>query len=76
LITIKILDYDVFPVVNMPLKLKTKTKGTFDYVTDEKGMITVPADILSHKEKINVSFTVTPEYQENHDIHYCKNKKK
>ncbi|MDE6448637.1 MAG: hypothetical protein K2L41_00985, partial [Muribaculaceae bacterium] len=46
LITIKILDYDGFPVVNMPLKLKTKTKGTFDYVTDEKGMITVPADIL------------------------------
>jgi len=75
MVKIVIIDYEGFPVVNMPLKIKTKAKGTIDIVTDDKGAVTIPAEIVSHKEKVNVKFTVTPEYQETHDIHYYKKKK-
>ncbi len=73
-VTITILDYEGYPVADMPLKLKAGAKGVLDLRTDDKGTVTVPADMLTDRKKVNISFTVTPEYQESHDIHYYKKK--
>jgi hypothetical protein len=71
-VTITILDYEGYPVIDMPVVLKTKKKGEIHVKTDDNGVCSIPKDWLLPKEKITVKFVVTPEYQETHDIHYIK----
>lgn len=73
-VSITILDYEGFPVVEMPVVITTP-HGNYRLTTGEKGELTLPPDAVEPKEKIKISFTVTPEYQEKHDIHYRKKKK-
>ncbi len=74
IVSIKILDYEGFPVVDMPVVLGTKQKGDVEVVTDENGMCSIPRSWIGSDKKIKVRFTVTPEYQKTHDIHYKKKK--
>lgn len=73
---IKLRDYQGFPLVDMPFTLTTKKKGQVELKTDDQGQCVVPKDWFTDKEKLNVKFTVTSEYQTTHDIHYNKKKKK
>lgn len=68
----KFLDYEGFPVKNMPIQLTTKKSGILKLVSDENGCFCIPKNDLEHNEKLKFEFTVTPEYQENNDIHYYK----
>lgn len=71
-VRITLLDYEGFPLIDMPFTIKTKKKGKVQLTTDNKGRCEIPKEWLTPKEKINVDFDVTPEYQKTHDIHRTK----
>lgn len=75
-VTLTILDYEGYPLVDMPIIVTTKIKGDINLTTDHEGKCVIPKEYLTHKEKAKVRFTVTPEYQRTHDIHYYKSSKK
>ena len=74
-VRITLLDYEGYPLVDMPFTIKTKKKGKVQLTTDNQGRCEIPKEWLTPKEKINVDFDVTPEYQTTHDIHQTKKKK-
>lgn len=74
-VRITLLDYEGYPLVDMPFTIKTKKKGKVQLTTDNQGRCEIPKEWLTPKEKINVDFDVTPEYQTTHDIHRTKKKK-
>ncbi len=73
---IRLKDYDGFPLADIDFVLTTKTKGQVSLKTNYEGECVVLREWFSDKEKINVSFTVTPEYQKTHDIHRTKSQKR
>ena len=75
-ISFQLLDYGGYPLPNMPFTLKLKLKGEQQLVTDEEGYCEVPKEWFTHKEKMTVKFSVTPEYQAEHDLHDRKDAKK
>lgn len=74
-VRITLLDYEGFPLTEMPFTIKTKKKGKVQLMTDNQGRCEIPKEWLTPKEKVNVDFDVTPEYQTTHDIHRTKKKK-
>ncbi len=64
-----LLDYKGFPLADMPFTLYTKKKGSISLITGVEGQCTIPKHWLTPGEKLKVSFDVTPEYQQSHDIH-------
>lgn len=74
-VTIVLKDYGGKPLPDMPFTLELKSKGKLELKTDENGSYTLPAEWFTPKEKMNVKFVVTPEYQKTHDI-YLKEKEK
>lgn len=75
-VKIRLLDYGGYPMPDLPFKLTTKKKGVVELRTDADGYCQMPQDWFTHKEKLQVEMIISPEYQETHDLHYKKNKKK
>lgn len=71
-VKIRLLDYGGYPLPDLPFKLTTKKKGEQELKTDEKGYCQVPQEWFSPKEKMQIKFVVSPEYQETHDLHVKK----
>ena len=71
-VKIRLLDYGGYPLSDLPFILTTKKMGEKELKTDEKGYCQVPKEWLSHKEKMQIKFVVSPEYQETHDLHLKK----
>lgn len=76
LVHVQLLDYGGYPLPNMPFKLTLKRKGTLELVTDDEGYYTLPAEYFTNNERMKIEFTVTKEYQQQHDIHEHEKKKK
>ena len=70
-ICITLLDYGGYPLPDMPFFLKTK-RGELELRTDANGCCMVSKALLTPKEKLSVRFTVTPDYQNQHDLHDTK----
>lgn len=73
---IRLHDYSGFPLPDMDFILTTKKKGEVSLKTDSEGICIVPKEWFTHKEKIKVKFVISSEYQEKHDLHDKKLKKK
>lgn len=73
---LKLLDYGGYPLADMPVCIKLKKKGEINLITDNEGRVQLDKDWLTEKEKFGVQFTVTKDYQQNHDIHLKKKKEK
>lgn len=71
-----LLDYEGFPLTEMPFTIKTKRKGTIKLVTDNKGKCEILKEWFTANEKIKVCFDISPEYQNSHNIHNTKKRKK
>lgn len=71
-VKIRLLDYGGYPLSDLPFKLTTKKMGEKELKTDEKGYCQVPQEWFSSKEKMQIKFVVSPEYQETHDLHLKK----
>lgn len=69
-------DYEGYPLTELDFILKTKSCGDVSLKTDKDGGCIIPKEWMTNKEKFSVSFTITPEYQQTHDIHRVKSKKK
>lgn len=69
-------DYEGYPLTDLNFILKTKSCGDVSLKTDKDGGCIIPKEWMTDKEKFSVSFTITPEYQQTHDIHRVKSKKK
>lgn len=69
-------DYGGFPLPDLDFTLITKKKGSIQLRTDSEGACIVPKEWFTHKERIKVKFKISPEYQEKHDLHDKKSKKK
>ena len=74
LVTVRLVDYGGFPMPDLPFILTTKLKGQVQLKTDKDGLCQVPKEWFSHREKMNVKFDITPEYQAQHDLHDPKKK--
>lgn len=72
-VKIQLLDYEGYPLPDMPFILQTK-KGDISLYTDSKGESLVPKESFIDREKIKVKFKVTKEYQRTHNIHANKRK--
>ena len=66
---IQLKDYAGMPLIDMPFILTTKKKMRVQLQTDQEGKCKVPKEWFTPKEKMKISFSVTPEYQKTHDIH-------
>lgn len=75
LVEIKLLDYEGFPLIDLDFILITKKKGEIKLKTDKNGVCTIPKEWFTNKEKMRVKYTISPEYQQTHDIHDKKKKK-
>ncbi len=73
---VQLKDYAGVPLIDMPFYLTTKKKGRIQLQTDQDGKCKVPKEWFTPKEKMKIDFTVSVEYQETHDIHDVKNKRK
>lgn len=73
---IRLQDYGGFPLPDLEFVLTTKKKGEVSLKTDSEGICIVPQEWFTHKEKMKVNFVISPEYQEKHDLHDKKSKKK
>lgn len=74
MVTFTVLDYGEYPMPDLDIVLITKQKGEIPLKTDANGRCQIPKDWLLHGEKLNVKFTVSDEYQQQHDIHNGKKK--
>lgn len=75
-VTIRLQDYGGFPLPDLDFILTTKKKGEVSLKTDSEGVCIVPQEWFTHKEKMKVKFVISPEYQEKHNLHDNKSKKK
>ena len=75
-VSFKVLDYGGYPMPDLDIVLTTKLKGEIPLKTDSEGGCKVPKEWFEDKEKINIKFTVSDEYQKTHDIHSGKKRKK
>ncbi|MGN0282451.1 MAG: hypothetical protein ACI4B3_09150 [Prevotella sp.] len=73
---IQLKDYAGVPLIDMPFYLTTKKKGRVQLQTDQEGKCKVPKEWFTSKEKMKIDFTVSVVYQETHDIHDLKNRRK
>ena len=73
---IRLQDYSGFPLPDLEFILTTKKKGEVSLKTDSEGICIVPQEWFTHKEKMKVKFVISSEYQEKHDLHDKKSKKK
>lgn len=73
---IQLKDYAGMPLIDMPFYLTTKKEGRVQLQTDHEGKCKVSKEWFTPKEKMKIDFTVSAEYQETHDIHDLKNKRK
>lgn len=73
---VQLKDYGGSPLVDMPFALTTKKKGRVELRTDADGKCKLPKEWFSSKEKMKIDFVVSPEYQDTHDLHDPRNKKK
>lgn len=75
-VELKLLDYGGYPLAYLDFILVTKKKGEVSLKTDADGICNVPQEWFTGKEKFKIKFSVSPEYQQTHDLHDVKNKKK
>ncbi len=75
-IELKLLDYGGYPLTDLDFTLVTKKKGEVPLKTDANGMCSVPQEWFTRKEKFKIKFSVSPKYQQTHDLHNVRNKKK
>lgn len=75
-VELKLLDYGGYPLTDLNFTLVTKKKGEVPLKTDANGVCSVPQEWFTGKEKFKIKFSVSPEYQQTHDLHDVKNKKK
>ena len=76
IVHIRLQDYGGFPLPDLDFVLTTKKKGKVSLKTDSEGICIVPKEWFTPKEKMKVNFVISPEYQEKHDLHDKKSKKK
>lgn len=69
-VQIQLKDYSGAPLIDMPFYITTKKKGRIQLQTDKEGNCKLPKEWFTPKEKIQVDFIVSEEYQTTHDIHY------
>lgn len=75
-VELKLLDYGGYPLMDLDFILVTKKKGEVPLRTDANGVCSVPQEWFTGKEKFKIKFSVSLEYQQTHDLHDVKNKKK
>ena len=75
-VELQLLDYGGYPLADLDFILVTKKKGEVPLRTDANGVCSVPQEWFTGKEKFKIKFSVSPEYQQTHDLHDVKNKKK
>lgn len=75
-IELKLLDYGGYPLAELDFILVTKKKGEVTLKTDDNGICRVPQEWFTRKEKFKIRFSISSEYQQIHDLHDVKNKKK
>jgi hypothetical protein len=73
---VELKDYGGVPLVDMPFVLTTKKKERMELRTDTDGKCKLPKEWFTPNEKMKIEFVVSPEYQETHDLHDPRNKKK
>lgn len=73
---IQLKDYAGKPLSDMPFNITLKKKGCQQLRTDNEGKYKFLKEWFTPKEKMKIAFVVSPEYQQKHDIHYKKNKRK
>lgn len=73
---IRLLDYGKFPLPDLDFVLITKKKGEVSLKTDKEGYCKVPKEWFTHKEKIQVKFSIHEDYMALHDLHDQKKKRK
>jgi len=72
MIAIKFLDYGGYPLTNVDFVLTTKKKGDVQLRTDSNGQCLVPCDWFTNREKMRIKYTISPEYQQTHNLHTKK----
>lgn len=75
-VELELLDYGGYPLVELDFILVTKKRGEVSLKTDANGICRVPQEWFTKKEKFKIKFSVSPEYQQIHDLHDVKSKKK
>lgn len=75
-VELQLLDYGGYPLADLDFTLVTKKKGEVSLRTNVNGVCSVPKEWFTGKEKFKIKFSVSPEYQQTHDLHDVKNKKK
>lgn len=75
-VEIKLLDYGGYPLPNLDFTLVTKKKGGVQLKTDANGICNILQEWFTGKEKFQIKFDISPEYQKTHDLHDVKNEKK
>lgn len=75
-VKIRLLDYEGFPLKNLPFVLVTAKKGKVNLKTDTDGYCMVLQEWFSNDEKMKIAFEIPAEYQENNNIHLKKISKK
>lgn len=73
---IRLLDYGKFPLPDLDFVLVTKKKGEVSLRTDKDGYCKIPKEWFTHKEKIQVKFSIDEDYMASHDLHDQKKKRK
>lgn len=73
---IRLLDYGKFPLPDLDFVLITKKKGEVLLKTDKEGYCKIPKEWFTHKEKIQVKFSIHKDYMALHDLHDQKKKRK
>lgn len=76
LIGLRLLDYGGYPLADMDFILHTKKKGKVQLRTDAEGYCHIPKDWFTNKEKYKITFDISPEYQQSHDLHDTTPQKK
>jgi len=72
MIVIKFLDYGGYPLTNVDFVLTTKKRGDVQLRTDSNGQCLVPCDWFANREKMRIKYTISPEYQQTHNLHTKK----
>lgn len=75
-VEIKLLDYGGYPLPDLNFTLVTQKKGEVQLKTNADGICHIPQEWFTGKEKFQIKFNISPEYQQTHDLHDVKNKNK
>lgn len=76
LVDLRLLDYGGYPLADMDFRLHTKKKGEVELRTDAEGYCHIPKEWFTNKEKYKITFDISSEYQQSHDLHDTTSQKK